>query len=490
MDALCLDAPSSIHKFPPEILVECAGWLNGDSQDRIHASQVSKLWRETLLAAPTLWTTIDIRQLSHPAAVDYLDTMLKRCAPLNVHLLVGLAGAGETALIEANIARFGALTLGWRLEPEVLLWTLRWPSLRCLKMQLGIVQFPEGWGGNHMPVLETFALRSFMLPQTLVPLTTLHTFHARMGLSDGEMSDARALFTLCPNLASLTLAEVWDPEYLPQGPPPKSLRDISLVSAYGQSIDLSGYLSHWIGSSIRSLTLQSSVLAVPIQLFTNAHANAWKLTASTQDGCPEALEAEELDTPGTDKCHLRIEASLDTMAPLSIAAALEAQCARLTALSIGGFPLFQLLQANLTLPALAELTHCDTVTYVWSNMRVALDSEPRVSITAPALKHLEFVLTAAPELDEAVEPQVERPAEESAQLTVAHLRPYISTCIVYGSQKLESLTAIGHSEETLRSAGVHALTELATAIYGRHTPSDEKVLLHSVINRAAYWSSR
>ncbi|KZV90466.1 hypothetical protein EXIGLDRAFT_794270 [Exidia glandulosa HHB12029] len=268
---------SIIRRIPPEILSDCALWMDFD--DRVTASHICRHFRAVILDAPTLWDCVRIdSRHSHDVGLHKVKSLLQRSAalPLKLSFTRG-ASSSEIEACRPQFHRLRILEFSEVPAPAVL--ECRMPTLQVFKISASAqqetpVEVPAPWTGDGAPELRVLSLPAFSLPDVAQPFRNVTHFIASMKLRP----DAAHLYIYFPRLISLTLTDLAHDSLVPQGSPPPSLEELLLTAVNDTAIDYMGHIEPYGTHPLRRLFLGSSrTLAPPLRSFAETHERPWRM---------------------------------------------------------------------------------------------------------------------------------------------------------------------------------------------------------------------
>ncbi|EJD36185.1 hypothetical protein AURDEDRAFT_174716 [Auricularia subglabra TFB-10046 SS5] len=223
-------APVVLPALPSELWVSCLSWLS--FRDRLVASHVSRRWRRFMLAAPSLWDTIDTTNLKTTYFPDLFHGIMDRSGdvPLDARLTLRTYDRVDIdatlALLNQASARLRSLTLSLsRYFDSDVFGSLQFPILEYLNIDATLtvvaLNFPSR-GSTVMPRLKHLVVNKVYLPEPVEPMLGLEIFEGHC-YSD---SDTRNLFLRFPCLAAVTLHNLRS--VIPPGLPPSTLKAVTL----------------------------------------------------------------------------------------------------------------------------------------------------------------------------------------------------------------------------------------------------------------------
>ncbi|KZV90457.1 hypothetical protein EXIGLDRAFT_837788 [Exidia glandulosa HHB12029] len=269
---------SIVRRIPPEVLANCAGWLDFD--DRVTASHICRHFRAVMLDAPTLWACVKITSsLSDDVGLHKVQSLLQRFAalPLEICFMRG-ASSSEIESCRPHFDRLRILELSGVPTPAALEFPM--PALEIFIVSAGSqqqtpVQIPASWTGDGAPELRVLALPAFSLPDVPQTFRNVTHFSASMKLHP----DAGQLFTYFPRLIALSLNDVTHDSLVPRGSPPPSLEALALTAENDTAIDYTDHIEPYATHPLRRVLLGSSLtLAPPLRIFTRTHERPWRMS--------------------------------------------------------------------------------------------------------------------------------------------------------------------------------------------------------------------
>lgn len=349
------ESQSSItRRLPTEMLVQCFAWL--DFRDRLTISHVSRSWRHIALAEATLWTRLELGRSASGA-----KALLERAGAALLDLGVHDDMWGLWPCVAGHMWHVRSLAF-YHVIPDHALMHTDAPALEVVRvadtyLRSRPMNIPAVWCNGGAPKLRVLEVPAFELPSLTQPLLSLRVFKGVMTWADISRRDAQALFTIFPRLSALHLTRLTPDSLIPIGPIPHTLCDVTLVGEVVASgpVDFSAQLQPWIGHPFRSLQLHNlhgADLDIPVQLFVNAHGNAWCLSITLAGEIKWQCVLGTVD----GRCGAQIGGSWTSAGFARRLHNVNHHLSRLAILDVGASALLPVTDATLTLPALRELT--------------------------------------------------------------------------------------------------------------------------------------
>lgn len=216
-------------RLSTEMLAECFKHL--PLRYLLSASHVSSSWRAAALAFPALWSQIRISWPIRDAG-DLLHMAMSRAGELSVDFeyrsFYHPPSKNFISAVSHHMHRFRSIV--WDASPRHLDLTARAPLLQSLVLGGHIFTLPKEFLGRAAGSLRTLRTADIRFPKVGPALTTLTELRASCPwYVSGDLGIHR-VFALCPQLEILHLRNVheWSEGALPAGPPPPTLRELTL----------------------------------------------------------------------------------------------------------------------------------------------------------------------------------------------------------------------------------------------------------------------
>ncbi|EJD39789.1 hypothetical protein AURDEDRAFT_128118, partial [Auricularia subglabra TFB-10046 SS5] len=246
---------SITNRVPAEVLTAC--FLLLPFSGRLRVSHVCRSWRAAALCRPDVWTNISISYgMGNKAEV--LRMALSRTGGRPVDLKIESIYPLPFAALEDILEPYWSQIrfLGWSPSRPSILWRLPAPHLKYLHCyNRDGLQIPPDFLGGRRGTLRVLYFGSSSLPPVCPALSTLVNLHIRDMKDTKDPASYRMLFVLCPQLESLSLCGLDDhvSRFLPEGPAPASLRELTLESV--GSCDLRRPYAAWESGTLRLVAL-------------------------------------------------------------------------------------------------------------------------------------------------------------------------------------------------------------------------------------------
>ncbi|EJD38626.1 hypothetical protein AURDEDRAFT_187695 [Auricularia subglabra TFB-10046 SS5] len=258
---------STVPWLPPEVLTSC--FLHLPFQDLVSATHVSRYWRSAALAAPGLWSRVQLKPFA--AIAEALSEVLGRSRARPVDLTLRQPGKESMRDVEhvlsSHMHHMRTISCTLAVSGPVFLPSA--PLLEMVKLAphsgTPIAELPPSFLGGFAPRLRELHLENFVLLEACPTLASVTRFSGV--LARWAASNVDRLFDLCPNLSSLRLENIQNSTQLPLGRVPPTLSDVELIACEGWSVDFSRHLSAWSDSNIARISLQGCASSLDLSTY-------------------------------------------------------------------------------------------------------------------------------------------------------------------------------------------------------------------------------